>query len=153
MIARRALLLLALAGCAAPAGQPLPFEARGRIVCLLDEMKRAHQADAAPVHEHAWGFRAEEQVRGVRHFTLLRTPRSEALFTDGRFRERELRLTGRLFPETAIVELGRFQAYRDGVLHDVYYWCGICSIRGVDPGPCMCCQDPVELREAPSVSP
>ena len=33
---------------------------------------------------------------------------------------------------------------------DLYYWCEVCSIRGVDPGPCACCQAKVELREAPA---
>ena len=32
--------------------------------------------------------------------------------------------------------------------YHVHYWCEVCSIRGVNPGPCACCQGKVELREA-----
>jgi hypothetical protein len=49
--------------------------------------------------------------------------------------------------------VSRFQWRRDGKLVDVYYWCEVCSIRGVDPGPCACCQGAVELREAPAAAP
>lgn len=130
--------------------KPTPFEARGRLVCLLEEMKEKHQAEAAPVHDHLWGFKVEGESAGLRYYTLLRNKHSEALFADPRFRERELRLGGRVFPASAILELNRFQWYRDGKLHDVYYWCEVCAIKGVDPTVCACCQDKVELREAPA---
>ena len=50
-----------------------------------------------------------------------------------------------------VVGVGRiFRWYRDGKLMDVSYWCEVCSIRSVDPGPCFCCQGKVELRESPA---
>lgn len=131
--------------------KPSPFAARGRLVCLLEEMKERHQAEAPPVHPHVWGFRVEGKAEnGVRYYTLLRNKHSEALFADERFRGRDLRLTGRVFPATAILEVNSFQWYKDGKLHDVYYWCEVCAIRGVDPSTCACCQDKVELRESPA---
>lgn len=145
-----ALLIL----CAAVRGQDQPtgFEGRGRLVCLIEEMKEKHRAQANPVHEHLAGFRAEEGG-AARYYTLYRNALSEALFVDARFKERDLRLTGRVFPSSSILEVSRFQWYRDGKLQDVYYWCTICAIRGVDPGACACCQEKVELREAPAEEP
>ena len=134
------------------AEKPAAFEERGKLVCLIEEMKEKYQAQAAPGHDHLAGFRVEDKAApgGARYLTLFRNAGSEALFADKRFKERELRLFGRVFPSTSVLEVTRFQWYRDGKLLDVYYWCEVCSIRGVDPGPCACCQAKVELREAPA---
>lgn len=126
--------------------KPAAFEARGRLVCLIEEMKEKYQAQASPIHEHLAGFRVDGEP--VRYYALFRNALSEALFVDKRFKEHELRLTGRIFPTTSLLEVSRFQWYRDGKLRDVYYWCSVCAIKGVDPGACACCQGDVELREA-----
>ena len=129
--------------------KPVAFEARGKLVCLLEEMKEKYRAEAPAAHEHLAGFRVDGDppAGGFRYYTLLRNLHSEALFVDARFKEHELRLTGRVFPSTSILEVSRFQWYRDGKLLEVYYWCSVCAIKGVDPGPCFCCQGKVELRE------
>lgn len=129
--------------------KPAPFEGRGRLVCLIEEMKEKYGAQANPIHEHLAGFRAGglPPAGGPRYYTLYRNAFSEALFVDGRFKAHELRLTGRVFPSTALLEVTRFQWYRDGALWDLHYWCSVCAIKGVDPGPCACCQGKVELRE------
>jgi hypothetical protein len=144
-------VLLAVA-LQAQAEKPAAFVERGRLVCLLEEMKEKYQAQVAPSHEHLLGFRVEDKGApgGARYVTLYRNAGSEALFVDRRFKEHELRLYGRVFPSSSILEISRFQWYRDGKLMDVYYWCEVCSIRGVDPGPCFCCQGKVELRESPA---
>jgi hypothetical protein len=143
-----ALLILFAAVQEKPAG----FEHRGNLVCLIEEMKEKYQAQANPVHEHLAGYKVEGEG-GARYYTLYRNPLSEALFVDPRFKEHELRLTGRVFPSSSLLEVSRFQWYRDGKLQDVYYWCTVCAIRGVDPGACACCQEKVELREAPASEP
>ena len=38
---------------------------------------------------------------------------------------------------------------RNGVVHELYYYCTICDIESVSPAPCACCQGPVELIEKP----
>ena len=38
---------------------------------------------------------------------------------------------------------------REGKLHEVYYWCDICSIRRGEKMTCECCGGPMELREEP----
>ena len=123
---------------------------KGRLVCLAEEMARAHGAAVAPVHDHLWALKLDAPRKGLRYHTLLRTPTSEALFRDARFKDRDLRLTGRVDPGTSVLDVQLFQWWTDGELRDVWYWCDVCSIRGVDPGDCACCQAPVELREAPA---
>jgi len=145
----RAAALLLVLGLAQEKEKPALFEERGKLVCLIEEMKEKYQAQANPIHDHLAGVRVEG-ASGARYYTLFRNALSEALFVDKRFKEHELRLTGRVFPSTSILEVSRFQWYREGKLFDVYYWCEVCAIRGVDPGACACCQEKVELREAPA---
>ena len=136
---------------------PTAFTADGRLVCLAEEMKDRYKAEVPPVHDHMLGLKVEaKNAAGAKgptseafaYLTILRTPLSDALFADERFRRRTLRITGRRFPGTTLCELSRFQWFKEGKLFDVYYWCEVCSIRGVNPGPCACCQGKVELREA-----
>ena len=143
------LLLVALAQ---EKEKPVAFEARGRLVCLLEEMKDKYRAEVPAAHEHLAGFRAPAGPPGggFRYYVLLRNSFSEVLFVDARFKEHELRLGGRVFPSTSILEVSRFQWYRDGKLMDVSFWCPVCAIKGADPGPCFCCQGKVELREDPA---
>lgn len=124
------LLLTAIAFAQDP---PTAFEARGRLVCLLEEMKEKHRAEVTPIHEHVWGFRLEGKPfdkaqgklpqDGLRYYTVLRTRGSEALFLDPKFKERELRLAGRVFPGSGVLEVQKYQWYKEGKLFDVYYWC------------------------------
>jgi len=126
---------------------PAPVEIRGKLVCLAEEMRDRHGAAVPPVHDHLLGLREESKDGGSAYVSILRTPIAEGLFADDRFRKEELVLTGRRFPGTSIIEVTRYRALRDGKLIDFYYWCDVCSIQGVNPASCACCQAPVELRE------
>jgi len=121
------------------------IQLRGKVVCLPEEMNRLHQASLPTGHEHLYGFKADDR----KYYTLLRTKFSEALFVDQRFREKELLIKGRVFPDTQIFEPTVIRSVRNGVVHDLYYYCDICDIQAVAPGPCECCQGPTELIEKP----
>ena len=121
------------------------IELRGRVVCLPEEMHRLHQTDLSAGHEHLYGLRSTDG----KYFTLLRTKYSEAIFSDKRVRERDLLLKGRLFPNSQIFEPMRLRSVRNGVVHELYYYCSICAIDMVAPQPCECCQGPTELVEKP----
>lgn len=133
---------------------PAPAKARealesvqlhGQVVCLPEEMHRLHQTDLPTNHEHIYGFRTTNGV----YYTLLRTGLSEALFADKRLREKDLLLSGKVLPGTQIFDVRTMKSVRNGVVCDLYYYCDICSIKTVVPGPCMCCREPVELVEKP----
>ncbi len=127
---------------------PTAFRARGRLVCLAEAMKARFGADVQPVHDHVLGFRLEKKSpAGLRYTVLLRTAQSEALYVDERFKKHTLILSGRVFPGTGILEVSGWQWQRDGKSYEVYYWCDVCTIRGLIPGACACCQAEVELRE------
>jgi hypothetical protein len=128
-----------------PIEPPQQVQLRGRVLCLAEEMHKLHEAPLATQHEHLYGFKAEDG----RYYTLLRTRFSEALFADERVREKDLLLKGRVFPKTQILEVATILSVRNGVVHDLYYYCSVCAIAAVAPGPCECCREPGELVERP----
>ena len=121
------------------------MELRGKVVCLPEEMHRVYQTDLPTNHEHLYGFRTTNGL----YYTLLRTKLSEALFADQRLREKELLLTGNVLPKSQVLDVTKMKSIRNGVVCDLYYYCDICAIKTVAPGPCVCCQAPVELVEKP----
>ncbi len=127
----------------APKAQEI--EVRGRVVCLPEAMHETYETDLPTRHEHVYGFKT---VDG-RFYTLLRTKLSEALFADKRLHEKELIIKGRTFPHTQILDAVVLRSVRNGVVNDLYYYCDVCEIKTVVPGPCMCCQAPVILVEKP----
>jgi len=133
-------------GTGRAAGEHQEVDLRGRIVCLPEAMHGLYDTDLPANHEHVWGFKTTDG----RFYTLLRTKLSEALFVDEQVRKKELILKGRVFPKTQIFEMTDMKSVRNGVVCDLYYYCDVCAIKTLSPGPCMCCQGPVKLVENPS---
>ena len=125
--------------------KPKEIELRGKIVCLAEEMHTHYKVELFGKHEHLYGVKTEDSE----YYTLLRTSLAEALFVDERLRKKDLIIKGRVFPKTQLLEVTRFSAIKDGVIHELYYYCDICYIRAVAPGNCDCCQAPVVLIEKP----
>jgi hypothetical protein len=121
------------------------IELRGRVVCLAEEMAKLHGANVLQDHLHQWGFKTADG----KYYTLVRTRNTEAFFSDEEMRQRELLIRGRVFPDTLLLDAIPLRSVKNGKIHDIYYWCDICSIRSVAPGECMCCQAPVKLVENP----
>jgi hypothetical protein len=118
---------------------------RGRIVCLAEEMHAVYETHLPTNHEHIYGFKAMDgQI-----FTVLRTKLSEAIFVDDRVRNRELILSVRVLPLSRVIDVVTIKSVKEEVVHDLFYYCFICSIRTVDPAICLCCQEPVEFMEEP----
>lgn len=67
---------------------------------------------------------------------------------DKRLLNRELRLEGTTRPDGRF-EVSRVYTVRDGKLYKVRYFCEVCNIEALEPGPCVCCQQPTELQEIP----
>src|SRR2546426_3766195 len=116
---------------------------RGRIVCLPEAMHELFGTDLPSKHEHLYGFKTTDGT----FYTLLRTKWSEGLFVDKRLQEKELILRGKVLPKTQLFDMTTMRSVRNGVVFDLYYYCDICAIKTLAPGPCMCCQGPVELKE------
>ena len=140
-------LIFLISGATPPAEEQKAqeVELRGKIVCLAEEMHTHYKVELFGNHEHLYGVKTEDG----KYYTLLRTSLAEALFVDERLHEKDLVINGRVFPKTQLLEVTRFLSIRDGVLHDLYYYCDTCYIRTVAPGNCDCCQAPVVLIERP----
>ena len=141
------ILVFLLSGATPPTEAPKPeaVELKGTVVCLAEEMHTHYNVEIFKTHEHLYGVKTEDG----KYYTLLRTSLAEALFIDERLREKDLLINGRVFPETQLLEITRFVSIKDGVVHELYYYCDTCYIRAVAPGNCDCCQAPVVLIERP----
>ncbi len=67
---------------------------------------------------------------------------------DKRLAGREIRVEGEWQPDGAL-KVNLFFTLRDGKLFRVRYFCEICNIEALEPGDCVCCQQPTELQEIP----
>ena len=80
------------------------------------------------------------------------TPHLLHTLQDKRLEGREVRLEGITLPD------GSFEAHwlytvHDGKLFKVRYFCATCNIVALEPGNCVCCQQPTELQEVPVEKP
>jgi len=67
---------------------------------------------------------------------------------DDRLRNREVRLEGTKLPDGSF-QVERILTVRDGKLYRIRYFCETCNIESLEPGICVCCQQPTELQEIP----
>lgn len=67
---------------------------------------------------------------------------------DERMRNKDVRLEGTKLPDGSF-QVQTILTVHDGKLYRVRYYCETCNIEAVEPGPCVCCQQPVELQEVP----
>lgn len=67
---------------------------------------------------------------------------------DKRLDGREVRLEGLPKPDGSF-EVQWLYTVHDGKLFKVRYFCATCNIVALEPGPCVCCQQPTELQEIP----
>jgi hypothetical protein len=141
--------------CLAPGGAagqsesrpPEPVSFRGRAVCLDAEGKPfapGELCDAGAARFHRFGLLTAEGK--VVSFSP-RDNRAE-MFTDHRVRDRELEVHG--WPAAdGHLAITRILSWRDGQLFDMYYFCDVCNIKSNTPGPCWCCRQDFDFREAP----
>jgi hypothetical protein len=139
-VTMKALLSLIVAFWAGTFVCAAPMELRGRVVCMTEG-----NAKPSANHEHVYGFKTSDG----KTYQLVRAKLSEALFVDKRLQDKDLLLRGNVSADSQKFEPTAIQSMKDGVVHEVYYWCEICAIEAVAPEICVCCQGPVELIEKP----
>ena len=67
---------------------------------------------------------------------------------DKRLFGREVRLEGTMKADGTF-EVERLYTVRNGKLYRVRYFCKVCNLEALEPGDCVCCQQPTELQEIP----
>lgn len=67
---------------------------------------------------------------------------------DKRLADRAVRLEGTEKPDGSF-EVERVYTLHGGKLYRVRYYCEVCNIEALEPGDCVCCQQPTELQEIP----
>ncbi len=67
---------------------------------------------------------------------------------DKRLRNRELRVEGEWAPDGTF-KVSKFYTVKDSRLYRVRYFCEVCNVEALEPGNCVCCQQPTELQEIP----
>jgi hypothetical protein len=91
------------------------------------------------------GFKTESN----QIYTLVSNRMSSALFIDTNLQTKTLLLKGRVMPGRNFEVTGNLHSIREGKVHELFYYCDVCAIKGSDPGPCMCCRELVVLHEEP----
>jgi hypothetical protein len=117
----------------------------GKVVPLADVLAKSGvtlDVDAAP---HWLALVADDGTV----YPLIKDAGTRMFFQDPVLLNRPMRLTGRTLPKTRLVQVVNVHSYRQGKLHEVYYWCDICTIRGYENTKCGCCGAPMERREVP----
>jgi hypothetical protein len=82
-------------------------------------------------------------------YPIIKDDGGRMFFKDERLLNRPMQLIGRLVPDTNFLQVVTVHSLVKGELHEVYYWCDICSIRRNEKKICDCCGGPMELKEEP----
>jgi hypothetical protein len=118
---------------------------KGKVAPLADLLAKESvqlDADAAPY----WFALVGEDGK---IYPLVKDSGSRLFFLDRELLNRPMRLTGRLLPKSQLLQVTAVHSYIKGQLHEVYYWCEVCSIRRNEKGLCECCGGPMVRREGP----
>jgi hypothetical protein len=121
----------------------------GKVLPLADVLKSADiklDPEAAP---HWLGLVTSDG----KVYPLIRDGGAKMFFTDPKVRNEPMRITGRLFADSHLLQVLNVHSVKNGKLHDIYYWCEVCAIRRNAGGVCECCGGPMELRELPLKEP
>ncbi len=111
-----------------------------RLAPLLEKFGAKLDADAAP----SW---LALQGDDGKVYPLIKDDGARMFFLDKRLLDRPMRLTGRLHPDSQMLQVLAVHSVIKGELHEVYYWCDVCSIRRGEKKACDCCGAMMELRE------
>ncbi len=118
---------------------------KGKVVPLADLVAKAGaklDADAGP---HWLALVTDDGTI----YPLVKDSGSRMFFSDRELLHRPMRLTGRLLPKSQLLQATAVHSYIEGQLHEIYYWCEVCSIRRGEKNDCECCGAPMARREEP----
>lgn len=115
----------------------------GKVVPLADLLAKSGtpiDADAAP-------FLLVLQTNDGKIYPLLKDEGSRRFFKDAKLLNRPMRIVARTVQNSSILQVITVHSVVKGKLHDVYYWCDICTIKRFEAGICDCCGEAMVFRE------
>lgn len=126
------------------------------LVCGLPAVAQVHPAGALAIHVGKLATLSgpglvlqdgkQELKLSARTSYLLHT------LQDKRLTGKEVRLEGNMKADGTF-EVDHFFTVHDGKVFRVRYYCEVCNIEALEPGRCVCCQQPTELQEIPVTDP
>jgi hypothetical protein len=128
----------------APADKNLQYF-KGKVVPLADVLAKHGaklDADAKPY----WLALVSDDGKIL---PLVKDDGARMFFKDAKLLNRPMRLTGKLIAGSQLLQVVNVHSIVGGKLHEVYYWCDICTIRAYEAGICECCGAPMDFRETP----
>jgi hypothetical protein len=88
------------------------------------------------------------KISGTERTLAANTPALLHTLQDKRLEGRDVRLEG--VPQAdGSFEVHWLYTLHDGKVFKVRYFCATCNIIALEPGNCVCCQQPTELQEVP----
>lgn len=122
------------------------------MICALPSFGQTHPADAPAL------LNGKLEMLPGTGLTLRTTKKDYPLsarttylfhtLQDKRLAHRQVRLEGTMKPDGTF-EVAKLFTVRNGKLFRVRYYCEVCNIEALEPGNCVCCQQPTELQEIP----
>src|SRR5262245_34876930 len=92
---------------------------RGGIVCLTEEFQKLYQVIPDCDHRgHLYSLKSDDG----KFYPLLPVDTAAPVWMDERYRQRDLQLTARIFPQSSFIEVFQFQSWHNGKLYDLYYF-------------------------------
>ncbi len=88
------------------------------------------------------------KINGHEEALSANTPYLLHTLEDKRLEGRQVHLEGVSKPDGTF-EVHWLYTVHDGKLYSVRYYCPRCNIVALEPGNCVCCQQPTELQEIP----
>ena len=89
------------------------------------------------------------EINGHSQSLTAYTPALFHTLQDKRLNGREVRLEGLRQPDGSF-QVQWLYTIHNGKLFRVRYFCSTCNIVALEPGNCVCCQQPTELQEIPA---
>jgi hypothetical protein len=143
LVALSPLIFAAFVGSEPP--KPETKEYAGKVAPLtdaLDKFGAKLDKDAAP-------FWLALMADNGQVYPLIKDSGSRMFFKDKQLLDRPMRITGRLFGDTKMLQVLAVRSVVGGKLHEPYYWCDVCKIKRFEPRDCECCGAPMVFREDP----
>jgi hypothetical protein len=118
---------------------------KGKVVPLADLLAK----DGTKLDADAVPFSLVLQAEDGKIYPLVKDDGSRMFFKDAKLLNRPMRLTARKIANSDYLQVINVHSIVKGKLHEVYYWCDICSIRRNETGACDCCGAPLDRHEDP----